>query len=100
MVKAFLMGIENSPSFYHLVINKKKVYRLCKQEGLLKPQRKLKNKHPRKVARNRIVTGSNQLWETDIKYGYIHGENRFFSYYPLLMFMINDSGGRVCSGTA
>ena len=63
---------------YHLVINKKKVYRLCNQEELLRPQRKLKNKHPRKLARNRIVTGSNQLWEADIKYGYIHGENRFF----------------------
>jgi putative transposase len=63
---------------YHLIINKKKVFRLCKQEKLLRPQRKLKNKHPRKLARNRIINGSNQLWETDIKYGYIHGENRFF----------------------
>ena len=64
--------------YYHLIINKKKVYRLCKREGLLRPQRKLKNKHPRKLARNRVITDSNQLWETDIKYGYIHGENRFF----------------------
>lgn len=24
------------------------------------------------------ITGSNQLWQFDIKYGYIHGENRFF----------------------
>lgn len=63
---------------YHLIINKKKVFRLCKQEKLLRPQRKLKNKHPRKLARNRIINGSNQLWETDIKYGYIHSENRFF----------------------
>jgi putative transposase len=63
---------------YHLVINKKKVYRLCKQEQILRPQRKLKNKHPRKLARNRTITESNQLWETDIKYGYVHGENRFF----------------------
>lgn len=63
---------------YHLIISKKKVYRLCKQEELLRPQRKLKNKHPRKLARNRTITGSNQLWEADIKYGYIHGENRFF----------------------
>lgn len=29
-------------------------------------------------ARNRTDTASNQLWETDIKYGYIHGEDRFF----------------------
>jgi putative transposase len=30
------------------------------------------------LARNRIITGSNQLWEADIKYGYIEGEQRFF----------------------
>ncbi|WP_080514935.1 MULTISPECIES: DDE-type integrase/transposase/recombinase [Eubacteriales] len=30
------------------------------------------------MARNRTVKASNQLWETDIKYGYISGENRFF----------------------
>jgi putative transposase len=63
---------------YQLVINKKKVYRLCKQEGLLRPQRKLKAKYPRKLACNRVIKGSNQLWETDIKYGYIYGEDRFF----------------------
>jgi len=63
---------------FHLIINKKKVYRLCKQAEILRPQRKLNNKHPRKLARNRIITSSNQLWEMDIKYGYINGENRFF----------------------
>ena len=62
---------------HNLVINKKKVYRLCEELGVLKPQRKLKPKHPRKLARNRDVTGPNQLWEVDIKYGYIHGEDRF-----------------------
>lgn len=63
---------------YKLNINKKKVYRLCKKLGLLRPQRKIKSKHPRKLARNRIITASNQLFETDIKYGYISGEDRFF----------------------
>jgi len=63
---------------YKLIINKKKVYRLCKELGLLRPQRKIKTKYPRKLARNRIITGSNQLFETDIKYGYIAGEDRFF----------------------
>ncbi|MCF8568628.1 IS3 family transposase [Alicyclobacillus tolerans] len=62
---------------YNLVINKKKVYRLCDELGVLKPQRKLKAKHPRRLARNRNVTGPNQLWEVDIKYGYVHGEDRF-----------------------
>jgi putative transposase len=61
-----------------LVINKKKVYRLCKQMNVLRPQRKLKMKHPRRLANNRVITGSNQLWETDIKYGWIAGECRFF----------------------
>src|SRR5690606_30055207 len=61
-----------------LIINKKKVYRLCKEMRILRPQRKLKPRRPRKIARNRTVTGPNQLLETDIKYGYIHGEGRFF----------------------
>jgi putative transposase len=61
-----------------LVINKKKVYRLCKLMNVLRPQRKLKMKHPRVLANNRLITGSNQLWETDIKYGWVTGEQRFF----------------------
>lgn len=63
---------------FQLIINKKKVYRLCKELGILRPQRKIKSKHPKRIAKNRIVTGSNQLWQTDIKYGYIAGEDRFF----------------------
>ena len=63
---------------YSLVINKKKMYRLCKELGVLKPQRRTKSKYPRKLARNRNVTAPNQLWEVDIKYGYITGEDRFF----------------------
>jgi putative transposase len=63
---------------HKLVINKKKVYRLCKRMNILRPQRKLKNKHPRRLANNHLITGSNQLWETDIKYGWIAGEYRFF----------------------
>lgn len=63
---------------YKLKINKKKVYRLCKKLGILRPQRKIQTKYPRKLARNRTITASNQLFETDIKYGYIAGEDRFF----------------------
>ncbi|WP_246062134.1 MULTISPECIES: IS3 family transposase [Paenibacillus] len=63
---------------HRLVINKKKVYRLCKKMNVLRPQRKLKIKHPKRLANNRVVTASNQLWETDIKYGWIEGEQRFF----------------------
>ena len=88
---------------YHLIISKKKVYRLCKQEEILRPQRKLKNKHPRKLARNRIITGSNQLWETDIKYGYIHGENRFFYILSVIdvydRMIVEHFKGLSCTGT-
>jgi putative transposase len=63
---------------YHLHINKKKVYRLCKEMNILRKQREKKVVYPRKLTQNRIITASNQLWETDIKYGYIAGEDRFF----------------------
>lgn len=67
-----------------LKINKKKVYRLCKQMNVLRPQRKLKMKHPKRLANNRVITASNQLWETDIKYGWISGEQRFFFLMSIL----------------
>jgi putative transposase len=63
---------------YGLIINKKKVYRLCKELDILGEQRKKKVKHLRKLARNREISESNQLWELDIKYGYVFGEPRFF----------------------
>jgi putative transposase len=69
---------------HKIVINKKKVYRLCKRMNVLRPQRKLKMKHPRRLANNRVITGSNQLWETDIKYGWIAGEHRFFFIMSIL----------------
>jgi len=37
-----------------------------------------KRKAPRQVSKNRKVTKPYQVWEFDIKYGYIQGENRFF----------------------
>lgn len=63
---------------YELKINKKKVFRLCKLMDVLRPQRKIIIKYPKRLANNRLITGSNQLWEVDIKYGWIHGEQRFF----------------------
>jgi len=63
---------------YKLVINKKKVYRLCKELNILAPQRETTNPVPKKVANNRTVTGPNQLWQMDIKYGYIAGKRRHF----------------------
>ncbi|WP_415803551.1 IS3 family transposase [Marinicrinis lubricantis] len=63
---------------YNLVINKKKVYRLLKQLELLQPQRRKRTAYPRRLANNREITASNELWEMDVKYGYIAGEQRFF----------------------
>lgn len=63
---------------YHLIINKKKVYRLCKELGILAPQREITNPVPKRVANNRVVTGPNQLWQMDIKYGYVAGKRRHF----------------------
>lgn len=64
--------------YKHLVINKKKVYRLCKELDILRPQRKIKPKHPKRISRNHTITASKMLWEVDVKYGFIHGEDRFF----------------------
>nr|WP_280174992.1 IS3 family transposase [Paenibacillus uliginis] len=63
---------------YKLVINKKKVYRLCKSLGILLPQRERTNPVPKRVANNRVVNGANQLWQMDIKYGYVAGKRRHF----------------------
>lgn len=63
---------------YRLVINKKKVYRLCKELDILEPQRRKKIHYPKRLANNREIKDSNQLWEMDLKYGYIAGEQRFF----------------------
>lgn len=63
---------------HHLVINNKKVYRLCKELDILAPQRRIKIKHPKRLANNRQITAPDELWEIDVKYGYIAGEDRFF----------------------
>ena len=63
---------------YNLVVNKKKVYRLCKELQVLAPQRETVNPIPKKIANNRVVTGPNQLWQLDIKYGYVAGKRRHF----------------------
>ena len=63
---------------YRLIISKKKIYRLCKELGVLLPQRVIRNNAPRRIARNRVVTGPNQLWEMDVKYGYVAGKREHF----------------------
>jgi len=79
---------------YQLIINKKKIYRLCKELGVLRPQRIIRPKGLKKIAVNREITGPNTLWEVDIKYGYIHSEDRFFyilSYIDVYDRVIVDS---------
>ena len=63
---------------HNFYINGKKLYRLCKENKLLLPKNKKKIKTCRKICTNKNIDGPNQLWEFDIKYGYIHGENRHF----------------------
>lgn len=63
---------------YQLRINHKKSHRLCKELGILQEQRQKKFKHPRRLPENRIITGPNQLWQMDIKYGYVAGRDRHF----------------------
>ncbi|WP_367903410.1 IS3 family transposase [Paenibacillus sp. PL2-23] len=63
---------------YKLKINKKKVYRLCKELGILQKAWDRKSPHPRRLPKNRLITGRNQLWQMDIKYGYAIGVERFF----------------------
>ncbi|WP_081971880.1 IS3 family transposase [Paenibacillus borealis] len=67
-----------------LILDKKKVYRLCKELGILHQQRPAHSRYPRHLARNRIVTGPNQLWQMDIKYGYVMGRDRFFFVLSLI----------------
>ena len=65
-----------------LKVNKKKVYRLCQASGLLlsSPKKKLRrhNRRHNKICVNRRINGFCQLWEFDIKQGFIHGENKAF----------------------
>lgn len=60
-----------------IIVNKKKVYRLCLKLDILKERKKKQAKHPRRLARNRTITGPNQLWQIDIKYGNIEDSNYF-----------------------
>lgn len=67
-----------------LILNHKKAYRICQELGLLQKKPNRKFKHPRRIARNRLVTGPNQLWQIDIKYGYVHGHDRFFFLFDMI----------------
>ncbi|WP_354005857.1 IS3 family transposase [Fictibacillus terranigra] len=61
-----------------LDINPKKVYRLCAGLDILMQKRKSGPLYPRRLAKQHIITGPNQLWQLDIKYGSIQKSGRFF----------------------
>lgn len=46
--------------------------------GILEPPRPKMHAIRRRVAHNRKVSGPNQLWQMDIKYGYVAGVRRHF----------------------
>jgi putative transposase len=63
---------------HSLLINHKKIARLNRLHGLaLKRPEKKKTKFGN-MSKNHKVTRENQVWEFDIKYGYLHGEKTFF----------------------
>jgi putative transposase len=61
-----------------VIVNHKKIYRLCKEQGLLLPRVKKKQQKFIQLSANRLVCKPNQVWEFDIKYGYLQGLRRFF----------------------
>jgi putative transposase len=81
-------------------LEKKKAYRLCKELGILQQQRKKKTTHPRRLAKNHLITGSNQLWQADIKYGYVTGRERFFFVFSIIdvfdRVVVGQYRGHVC----
>lgn len=63
---------------HHIIVNHKKIDRLCRQEGLQLQKRQRKKTKFSSPSKNHEVVRPNQVWEFDIKYGYLHGEKRFF----------------------
>jgi putative transposase len=61
----------------HIRVNPKRMYRICKENRILLPRFR-KSKGQRKLCQNRKLTAPNQLWQFDIKHGWIAGINRPF----------------------
>jgi len=47
---------------YGLIINHKKVYRLCNELNILRPQRNINPSRPKKLTKREKVTAPNQQW--------------------------------------
>jgi len=63
---------------YHFKVNHKKLARLCKQHMLLVKREKKTKRSGKMRCHNRTITGPNQLWQFDIKYGSTLADGRFF----------------------
>lgn len=59
-------------------INEKKIYRICRENQCLLSKKKKRGIAIRRLAMNREINGPNQVWQFDLKYGYIDGERKFF----------------------
>lgn len=71
---SFYLAIE-----HQLYINHKKIYRLCKEHNLLLFNRGTKNKRvfKKSFCTYSNVLAPNKLWQFDLKYIWIHGEQRW-----------------------
>lgn len=63
---------------FRFYLNEKKIYRICLENGLLLSKRKKQGVARRRLAVNRQVTALHQVWQFDLKYGYVDGEGKFF----------------------
>ena len=63
----------------NMYVNHKKIYRLCDENSLLlfKQHQMNKRKFKKKRCEYLEISGPNQLWQFDLKYIWIHGENRW-----------------------
>jgi len=69
---------------YRYIVNHKKVYHLCRDNKLLLPRRKkVSMVKGKRICQNLTISKPDELWELDLKYGYIHGEER--SYFILII---------------
>jgi putative transposase len=88
---------------YDMILDAKKSYRLCSELGILQKPRERVSSHPRRLPKNRVVTGSNQLWQMDIKYGYVIGRERFFYVLSIIdvfdRVVVGQYRGSVCGAT-
>lgn len=87
---------------YNYTVNPKKIYRLCREHSLLLPHKKKLHKRRSRRCINRIITGPFQMWQLDLKYGFVHGENRFFFILAIIdvymRLIVNYYIGLRCTG--